>query len=356
MKKTTVFIMISLFITIQIFAQNSIEDFRKICFCTYGVAHPYSVLNLDNNWDLLFAFEDGKSKGELDSLEIHFTESQIAILKLWGLIEKRNDKYYSQIPVIYANEATIIRQHTQTYAKEIIKIIERDYLELVKVLKKDELEKNIFPIFFAFILDDLVWQHLRNDTLISPHFITKEKPFWDGTLWLIQPKRNFSCGTNTIGYENFYIHMNWNGDLDIELPDYNLLKKMLKDYKTDGRISNAEVIAKLKEYQFFDEDGKLLLPVIESDSSNSIYVKSETMSQKVVDYLKQNLDYNLLKESFPKINNEQAITIIYHEIMWDILSIMEENGKLRKPDAFIDADNATERHLKDLIFPIFFHY
>ena len=57
MKKILIAILFSNLV-ITSFAQKSENDFRKVCFCSVGVAHPYSILRLDNNWDLLFAFEN----------------------------------------------------------------------------------------------------------------------------------------------------------------------------------------------------------------------------------------------------------------------------------------------------------
>lgn len=350
MKRIILIIILNVFI-FSLLAQNyDKDDFRKICFCTYGVAHPYSILNLDNNWDLLFALENGKSLKELDSLSIDYTQSQIKMLELWNLIEKTDRKYYTTIPVIYSNETKRIREQTKAYAQEIVTLIKDDYKDLTAVLNKKKLSKNSFSIFFAFVLDDLVWQHLREDSLITRNKITKENPFWDGTMWLIQPEREFSCGTNSIGYENYYLSLNWNGNLNIEFPDYKILKLMLKDYKELGKINNPDVIKALKQYQFFDEKGELLLPVIEGDSTNKIYMQSEKISKKVANYLKEKIDFGIVTYYYPTITKQQAMLIIYHEIMWDILDIIEKNGQLNKPKAFRDLQNAKDEDLKDLIF------
>ncbi len=348
--KTVSLFVISFFFVSTLFSQDIEEDFRKICFCSVGVAHPYSVLNLDNNWELFMAFKNGKSLDELDSLSINYTNSQIAMLRLWNLIEKRDEQYFTSVPIIYREETEKLRDKTRKYAKEIIPLIDQDYQSLRKILEKKDLNENIFSIFFAFVLDDLVWQELRKDSLVKQHNITKENPFWDGTMWLIQPRREFSCGTNSLGFENYYISINWSGKLNLELPDYDMLKKMLKDYKEDEKIDDPKVIESLHKYQFFNDNGELLLPLINADHSNKIYAQSEQISRKVADYLVDYIDFGMITEKYPSITKEQAMLIIYHEIMWDILDIMEENGQLNKPKAFRDLQNAKDEDLKDLVF------
>lgn len=349
MKKLIIIVLLN-FLGISLFSQKFEDDFRKVCFCSVGVAHPYKILNLDNNQELLFAFKDGKPLKELDSLKIDYTSSQIAMMRLWNLIEKKENKYYTTIPIIYSGETKKIRAKTKEYANSLVSLIENDYNIFLQTLKDNELNNNAFSIFFAFVLDDLVWQKLRKDSLVKRNKITKENPFWDGTMWMIQPRRKFSCGTNSLSYENYVISINWSGNLNVELPDYKLLKLMLKDYKEKGSVVNPEIVEAFKPYNFFNDKGELLLPFIDTESTNKIYLQSEVISDKVAGYLIENIDYGIITNNFPSIEKEQAMIIIYHEIMWDMLEIMEKKGILSKPKAFSDIENATIEDLKSLIF------
>jgi hypothetical protein len=72
----------------------------------------------------------------------------------------------------------------------------------------------------------------------------------------------------------------------------------------------------------------------------------------VVAYLKNNIDYSIMLDNYPNMEKGQGIIILYHEIMWDILDIMEEKGKLEKPVAFKEPAMARPEDLKDLIFII----
>lgn len=348
--KKLIFIVLLNFLGISSFSQKLENDFRKVCFCSVGVAHPYKVLNLDNNQELLFVFKDGKALKELDSLGVEYTSSQIAMMRLWNLIEKKENKYYTSIPIIYSDETEKIRAKTREYANDLVSLIEKDYSIFLQTLNDNELNNNAFSIFFAFVLDDLVWQKLREDSLVKRNTITKENPFWDGTMWMIQQRREFSCGTNSIGYENYVVSINWSGKLNVKLPDYKLLKLMLKDYKEKGIVVNPEVVEAFKHYKFFNNKGKLRLPFIDTESTNKIYLQSKVISDKVAVYLIENIDYGIVTDNFPSIEKKQAMIIIYHEIMWDVLEIMEKRGSLTKPKTFSDIDNSTIEDLKDLIF------
>jgi ribulose 1,5-bisphosphate carboxylase large subunit-like protein len=129
-----------------------------------------------------------------------------------------------------------------------------------------------------------------------------------------------------------------------------MLKKMLNDYKNDKNISDPEVISSLNKYELFNEKGELLLPVIHANNANELYRKSRSISKKVADYLVKNINFGMITDHYPAITKEQAMIIIYHEVMWDILELMEERGLLTKPIAFTNPHQAKESDLKDLIF------
>jgi len=338
-------------IIITSFAQKSEDNFRKVCFCSVGVAHPYSILRLDNNWELLFAFESGKSLKELDSLNIDYSESQIALLKLWKLIEKIDGKYYTSIPFYTEPASTELRAETRQIAKNINRLIQDDYNSFKQIIENRKIERNTFSIFFAFVLDDLVWQVFSEKGLMKKVEVTKENPFWDGTMWVIQPKRDFSCGTNSMKYENLSIGVNNLPEKsDIEVSDYKLLKKMLKDYKENGIITDKEIIQTFSKNDLFNSSGELLIPIIKADSTDVLFNQSDIIANKVANYLIENLEFERILTQYSFEDKEQAILVLYHEIMWDMLEIMEENGQLLKPIAFDKSKKATQKDLRDLIF------
>lgn len=333
------------------FAQQSEDDFRKVCFCSVGIAHPYTILRFDNNWELLFAFENGKSLCELDSLNVNYSESQIEILKLWKLIEKIDGKYYTSIPFYTEPNSTRLRIETKQIARNIVSLIQSDYNLFSQIIKKRQIEKNTFSLFFAFVLDDLVWQVFNENGLIKKVEVTKENPLWDGTMWVIQPKRDFSCGTSSLKYKNLSISINTlPKKSNVEVSDYKLLKKMLKDYKENGKVTDKEILQTFEKNDFFDSSGKLLIPTIKADSTDMLFNQSIAIANKVANYLIENIEFERIIKQYSFEDKEQAILVLYHEIMWDILEIMENAGQLSKPVVFDNTKVAKQKDYRDLIF------
>jgi hypothetical protein len=94
----------------------------------------------------------------------------------------------------------------------------------------------------------------------------------------------------------------------------------------------------------------LQIPIIKADSTDVIYSQSKSIANIIVQYLNNNIDYSKVLANYPNIEKGQAITILYHEIMWDILDIMESTGQIKKPIAFGKPNEAKPTDLKDLMF------
>jgi len=167
---------------------------------------------------------------------------------------------------------------------------------------------------------------------------------------MIEPKREFSCGTNSLSSGDFSISVNWSDNSKISVLSYKMLREFLDDYKLNGRVTKPEIFKAFEKNDLFSKTGVLQIPVIKADSSNVIYMQSKSIALKVVDYLENRIDYSLILPDYSGLTKGQKITILYHEIMWDILDLMEEKGQIKKPIAFSDPEAATSEDLKDLIF------
>jgi hypothetical protein len=51
-------------------------------------------------------------------------------------------------------------------------------------------------------------------------------------------------------------------------------------------------------------------------------------------------------------NEEQAVIILYHEVMWNLLSIMEEKKLIEKPIIIKNPDKAEMKDAADLMYII----
>jgi hypothetical protein len=330
--------------------KESINNYDDICYCNVGLSHPMEILNLDNNMEILFAFKTEKTLHELDRLGVKYNKSQINLLEFSGFIENNDSTYHTIIPILPKNETFKLRSETRRMAGDIIPRFKDDFEYLIKILNSKGLQKNSYSLFFAFVLDGLVWDILEKNNEIEVTKITKKKPFWDGTFWMIEPKREFFCGTNILSSGDYSIRVNWSDKSIISVSSYKMLRELLNDYKENAKVTKPEIYKEFVKNDLFNINGQLQIPVIKTDSTDIIYLQSKSIAQDVVKYLKSYIDYSTILSDFPSLTKGQKIIILYHEIMWDILDVMEENGQIKKPIAFGKPKEARAEDLKDLIF------
>ena len=348
MKKKLIVIVIFAFISNSIFSQTKMKDYDDNCFCGYSEKHPFQIINEGNNWDILVALKDGKTLEELKKTGIDFTQKQIEGLQTLNFIDKKGEKYKTLITIINEKETNEIRARTKEIAKKIVPKIQSDFSFFSKNLKEQGYENNVFTVFFSYIMDNIVWDKFEAKNIIPNQDLTVEKPIWNGTIWFIYPKRKFSCGTNSSSEENISAAVNWSDTSKLSLTKIVDYEAMLKDLKKNNKITDTINIRKLKQYDICDINGNLKVPFLKKDSTNNFYICCNKIADKIFNYLITEVDFSSIEKKYNIQSKGDAIVILYHDIMWDILDIMEENGQIKKPIAFSHPDKAKPSDLKDI--------
>jgi hypothetical protein len=332
--------------------KNVIKDYDSFCFCSVGLEHPNEILKLDNNLEIIFALKNTKTLHDLSNQGIKYNQSQISLLETAGLIIKKDSVYYTTIPIFSRDETNKIREQTKAIAENIVLRFQKQYKIFAQILKTKGLENNTYSLFFAFVMDGIVWNILKQDGVILTTQVTQERPFWNGLLWLVQPKREFYCGTNSMSDGNLTINVNWKPRSTVSVSSYKTLGELLNDYKENGKITNPIVFKTFEANGLFNKTGELQIPIIKADSTDAIYNQAIIIAKIIVEYLNNELNYSQVLGTNNDLDKSNAVIILYHEIMWDILDIMESTGQIKKPIAFREHDKAKSEDLKDLIFII----
>ena len=336
----------------QTLIKPNIKEYDDTCFCGIGISHPYSIIKLDNNFEILLALQKGKTLTELDNLNVSYKQSQIFLLKASELVKKKDSVFYSLIPILTKDQTKNLRLKSKEIAQEIVPLFKKDYKLFDLSLKARKMERSSFTLFFAYILDDLVWRILEGNEAIEDTKTNTENPFWNGVMWFLNYKRDFTCGTNSMSINNTTISVNWSDNSKLSVSNYNILYEMLQDYIENGLITKKNVKSEFLKNNLFDDKGELQIPIIKNDSSNIFYKQSQTIAKIIANYLETKIDYNNFQSEYLIKKKSDAIIILYHEIMWDILNILESENLLKKPVAFENPNKAKQSDLKDLIFII----
>jgi hypothetical protein len=334
------------------FSQNDIKDYEYTCYCTLIGANPRDIIETGNNWDLLLALKDGKTLDELDKSGMKYSKKQLGVLQALNFIKKTDDKYYTSISILNANETAELRTLTKDIAGKIILQIHNDYILFARMMQQYGFENNTYSVMFSYVLDNLVWQKLEAANAIPIQKISVERPVWDGTLWFTQPKRAFECGTNIVSLDNMNFGINWSDDSGVSLGEFGEgdFDAILKNYKNNAIITDSSVKKMMLNYGLCTPGGKLKFPVIKQDSTDKVNVYSQNMANTITDFMVKNIDFSGILSKYHIKSKADATVILYHEIIFDLLDILEENKLIKKPVAFAQPQNSKPTDAKDLVF------
>jgi hypothetical protein len=351
MKKLMLFIF--LLSTSILTAQN--VDFKlneDICYCSGG--SPISIVKMDNNWELLLVLRQSKNMTQLDSLGVKYTLSQLKLLQEFDLIQKDKDDFYkTSIVLLDSIRSKSLRNYSKQLSFDLTGEIKPKVLELKSHLQKTKREKNIYSILFSYIIDGMIWDYMEKEGLIDKREISLQRPFWDGEFWMLYPKRDFSCGTNSLSDKGYSIKVNWS---EVAIPQmipfitrFDLQVKILDDFINKGKLEDKEAIAVFGKYNFFDSDGNFTVPIIVENEQDKIYSISQEISSNIISFIKSRIDLEILKNTYDFKDSSQAIVILYHEMIWDIMSALEKESIIEKPIAFKNPEQTKPHDIGDLI-------
>ena len=327
---------------------------ESICFCTPKKSTPQNILTIDNNWEILLNLLTPKTTKQLDSIGLKYTISQLKLLDDWSIIETVNNNQYKAIINIFDSIQTEqLRSYSMKYSKMLIPIIDNDVEKLRAHLELAKKDKNTYTILFSYILDDKVWDYMKASTLIGENLITIDKPFWSGDFWTLYPKRLFYCGTNSFSNNKYSFKVNWSeNSIPNMIPFFSrwdLQNQIINDLFNNDKVSNQDAINEFKKFNVFDSVGNINIPVILENNSDFVYNCSNVISDKIVKFVNSQIDLDEIKNKFGFANKSKALIALYHEMMWDILTILEKDGRISKPIAFKEPNKTHPFDISNLI-------
>jgi len=328
------------------------EQNERVCFCV-GIA-PQAVIELDNNWEILLALRHPRRLEQLDALLPQLTHSQLLLLQDWKLIRKNNDQTLeTTIPLLDSMRTTTLRRYSAALAAALVEKIRPDVQQLLAQLKGLGQAASSYTILFAYVIDGLVWAELEKGGYIEKRELTLENPHWGGAYWTLYPKRNFSSGTNSISANGYSLLINWTEELlpmmQTLLSRWDLQEKMLAELSSLGKIQDQEIIRTLGKYQLFDEQGNLKIVLIEENPQQPLYAISRKIASAVTHFLASEVELNKLKDRFHFASASQALIILYHEVIWEVMDALEREQLLDKPAAFQHPQRARPADISDLV-------
>lgn len=316
------------------------KSFDTSAFCAYSTFHPSQYLT-DNNWDILCAFVEPGTTGKLDSLGIQYNRSQLRLLEVGDLLSSDKDVYKTLMPIFGKAETRTIRLQSKAFADSIFPVIKPEISQLISAFDKAGYSKQTFSLVFSYLLDTYIWDDERLPVAKS----FENHGTWSGAYWaMYYPRDHVKIGTNGFGT----VYQNWTDELGYWMSSGKLFSFAKEVGRTNGkRIENKEVIDAVKGWGLADENGKILIPVMRVGGKDDIDLLCKSITTRLSEAVKS---YCRTWSKSHGIYSEKLSQIIfYHEVMWDLLDIMESKGMISIPP-ILKGEEVGKEHFGDICF------
>lgn len=315
------------------------KDFSTTAFCSYSSFHPSQYI-VDNNWDILCVFREPGPISTLDSLNIPYNKSQLQLLRVGDLLSFSDGKLKTKMPIFDKSQTIEIRGKSKTFADSIYPIIEPKVKELISVFKAKGYTAQTYSLIFSYLLDGYIW----SDDKLTPQEQMENHGTWSGAYWAMFNKRpEDKNGTNGYGPLN----VNWTDDLGYWLNDKILLAFARCIMDNQLPVEDNELKAKLVKWNLVNSNGHPSIPIIKKGNHDEIDVLCNDITTQISNAVK-NYSHTIAS-TYDITTQEEASVIFYHEVMWDLLALMETKGLIKKP-AILKGEEVGTEHFSDITF------
>lgn len=315
------------------------KDFSTTAFCAYSSFHPSQYI-ADNNWNILCAFRTAGPVATLDSLNIPYNKSQLRLLMVGDLLSFSDGILKTKMPIFDRAQTEGLRRESKAFADSIFPTIEPGIRKLIDVFKAKGYGAQTYSLVFSYLLDGYIWS---DDKLPSPQQMESHGT-WSGAYWAMYSKRKEDRnGTNGYGP----LKVNWTDDLGYWPNDKMLISfaRCIMDDKLP--IEDDELKTKLAKWNLVDADGRPTVPIINSGSQDEIDLLCNEITTGISNAVKSHSP--LIASTYGIPTREEASVIFYHEVMWDLLALLESKGLIEKP-AILKGEEVGPEHFSDITF------
>ena len=343
-----------LFFACNFLLAQAVKSYDKVCYCS-GNQTPHRIVSYDNNFEILLSLRNGMSKAELKAHNVPFTESQLKLLEVFKLIEKKEKKYFTLIPILDTTDTKEIRKLSKRIASEILLEVESKIADLVSYINANYNTRSEFSILYSYVFDGLAWREFEHLDLIAPQLEDKEVFTWSGHFWMVPFKRASRAGTNSSTVKNTTLYITNGMPWKYLKPLYahrDKMSKMVAEINDYGSIKNKAVIDQFFDYNIYDDKGKMLVPIIYENDGDALFNLATSLSQGVTKHFLEKVNISELAEKYSFADSETALVIFYHEVIWDLIALMQVKKLVEKPQILVDSSEREFNEMADLIFMV----
>jgi hypothetical protein len=299
------------------------------CFCLTARHTPQRVIRMDDNGRLLRHAVGGATLGELRARGLAVTDSQVLLLRTYGLLDQTGERLTTTFPVIGPEEMDPLRARLRRLAEATAPSLADDTRTIAERLKATGYPDHAYAVVFGYALDGLVWDELRLRGALPDITLDLDHPIWRGAFWALYPERSGVPGTNEATFGDQAIVSVW----------------------TDSTVGPLDALLRPRGGSAGTADRPWLarVPTLHAIAGDRIHDVAKQLAARTASALMDTPDGKALLAAVPHASRQHAVLILAHEFIWYLMEDLVRVGAVRAP-AVLGVTNPTSDQLTPLLF------
>jgi len=332
---------------------HDLADWSLHCFCIAARRTPQAVIRLDCNGRLLLAASQGIALGELRERGLLVADSQLLLLREFGLVEVEGDQVRTAFPILDPLSMTSIRAALRDDAARLVASWDGELAAIHRMLSDRNLRNHAFAIVFGYVLDGMLWTLLRYRRAVPETALTLEQPYWRGAFWALWPPREASAGTNELRTTSARLVMTWTPATAVALAHLAHDPALAADLLICGtRTARGAAEIQTVHLQGTADGDRWRVPAIRTNVDGPLAQAGGRMVLAIeasLASLGDSAGLNATLRAAAVDDSKVATVILAHELIWEIAELLVAERKVERPAVAVDASPSSGA-LADLMF------
>lgn len=296
------------------------------CFCLTARHTPQGVVRADDNGRILWRARDGVTQDTLRAEDLTLTDSQLLLLRTYGLLAQDGARLTTAFPALGPEVMLPLRARLRLLARDVAPRLAPDAAAIVDELSRAGRPEHGYAVVFGYALDGLVWDDLRRRNALPETTLDLDHPIWRGAFWAIDPERAGTPGTNEDSFGDVTLVSVWTDQTVAPLK---------------GLVASLSTSAD----QAHQPDMPQAIPVIDDVPGDPIHDHAEAIAAAAATALIDSPEGSKILASVPKASRGQAVLIVAHEFIWDLIERLVELKAVKTPSALMTSSpSAAQLH------------
>ena len=315
----------------------AIEDWNYTPYVSYNTykPSPFAIIRQGGNFRLLQTlWEKPQSLKNLEKSGFDFSDVDTVLLLNQGMIYPSDGKYRSAVPFIDSVAIADIREKARFLAQNIVEDTRPEMNSFMATLDAAGVCESAFPLVHSLVFDGITWDHL-DVSHESATICQTDSMSWNGLFYFFRPEAPDIYGTNGISLgDKGFLKFSWGDSSNAYLCTAFIktnIRRALINY-LNGEELTPEMVRDCEEYGVIDENGKLRLPVL--DGTDAISLSADLWAKAVASSFMRHFNVGDIAAAVGlSPENEAALKVIlYHEVLFEVDRILDEQGHLKLPE------------------------